>query len=244
MLIRDEQGILRKDITVEFCDCDRTGCLKPSAALRYFSDLAGADYAERGMPHDLLWDRGFVFLVSRVRAQFTRPVRAEETITGCTYERGIKGPQFIRCFFLLDENGQRIGEACSAWILCDPNTRRILRPAKFPCSIPDNSALEMGCPDPAKVHLPEDAQSAGARRVVYSDLDANGHVYNANYADIACDFLPLSLFDNPVKGFSIEFSRETLAGDVLDIRTAVREDCAAAAGFVNGAQSFACELYF
>jgi len=244
MFARDEQGILRRETTVEFCDCDHTGCLKPSAALKYFSDLAGADYAERGLPHDVLWAQGFVFLVSRVRAQFARPIRAEETLTFCTYEQGVKGPQFIRNFFVEDADGSRIAEARSAWILCDPNTRRILRPGKFPYPIPDNSALPIACPEPGKVHLPETAQSAGQRRVVYSDLDANGHVYNANYADITCDFLPLALFEKPVKGFSIEFSREALAGDVMDIRTVVEEGRAAAAGFVNDAQSFACELYF
>ena len=48
--------------------------------------------------------------------------------------------------------------------------------------------LPADCPPCRKIKW-EDGTLAGRRKVVYSDLDGNGHVYNAVYAGIACDYV-------------------------------------------------------
>lgn len=202
---------------IAFSDCDFTGRMKLSALLRYTSDLAGNDYADRGMNWEFLQQRGVAFLVSSVRMRIHRPIMEEESVTFSTYERGIKGPICLRDTFVEDAAGNRVVSIRAAWVLCDPVKRRILRPDtdRLPKPIESHWDMPLECDDPARIRLSETMQDAGERKIVYSDLDANGHVNNSVYADIACDSLPLDVFRSGISEFSVFYHQEATLGDRL-----------------------------
>jgi len=58
----------------------------------------------------------------------------------------------------------------------------------------------------------------GTRKVVWSDLDGNGHLYSGRYGDIIWDFLPEDLQDKELKEFYINYSKEATFGQELKIR--------------------------
>ena len=242
--MRRQNGIYEKTQDVSFSLCDFTERLKPSALLCLTSDLAGEDYGDRGLPHDKLLNEGFVFLVSRVRFSIRRNVWAEERIKFITYERKLAGPFCIRDYILEDAGGERIIEGRSAWILCDPNTRRILRPSSFPHEIQNHEDIILEVGEPDKLCQIEDMQRIGERRVVYSDLDGNGHVNNSVYGDIACDVLPMELFEGELKEFAINFVKEAKMGDTITLYGGRDGESHVVKGYIGESMCFECAFTF
>lgn len=241
-----KDGIFYEPIHFAFHECDNNATARLSSILSHMSNIAGDDYADLGFSHDKLWSDGMVFLVSRMSLRIIRNIKSGEDITLATYERGIKGPMFNRNYEVIDKDGNTIIEAKSAWILCDPATRRILRPGSLDRKVSENWERLPDCPEPLRIKVPKDAVYIGDRKIVYSDIDANGHVFNAFYANIACDFLPFEIASKPIREFSINFQHEAILGDILKVYTHVSSNHATVVGTPNGADmpSFICEFVF
>ena len=66
----------------------------------------------------------------------------------------------------------------------------------------------------------KEPQSAGVHIVTEEDLDINCHVNNCRYADMTSDVLGR----NDYQSFTINFLRETVIGDRIDLLTERAED--------------------
>ena len=121
-----------------------------------------------------------------------------------------------RVFEMVDQEGRLCVSARSDWILVDPITRKILRPSSFTAKPLTTCDKEIDCPEPKKIVLPrEDLEDLGIRRVVWSDLDGNGHLYSGNYGDIVWDYLPGDLQERSPREFYINYSKEATLGQEL-----------------------------
>lgn len=219
-----------------FSDCDYTKNIKLSSILRFTAEIAGADLYERGISHQHLWDNNMVFLLSRIAVNIDKFPRDKETIEIATWENNQRGATFNRGFKIRDKDGNVNIDAMSAWVLVNPQTRHILRPSAYPYKF---NYKKRDVKAKIRGKLPMDgAQIAGGREIFYSDIDANGHVYNAVYADIACDFAPQEVFDREWKSFQINFIAEAKKGDVLKIHTKMDKDSYHAWGMNDGKCSF------
>ena len=56
----------------------------------------------------------------------------------------------------------------------------------------------------------------GTRRIVYSDLDYNGHMNNTHYPDMLCDFTE-GITSREVTGFSLSYLQEAAYGRNLSV---------------------------
>ena len=56
----------------------------------------------------------------------------------------------------------------------------------------------------------------GERRIVYSDIDYNGHMNNTHYPDMLCDFLPVGTADH-LLSMDLDFRRGATFGSTLSI---------------------------
>ncbi len=235
------EGVFSRKTDVHFYDCDPFGRMKLSAVNKTLADIADEDYAQKGMSHRWLWEHGFVFLLSKVSILFERLPSPREILTVSTWEREIKGASFFRAFAVHDEAGKAVLSADSAWMLVNPQTRQILRPAEFPNARPTHLPVE--CPPCHKLKL-EGGTLAGQRNIVYSDLDGNGHVYNAVYADIATDFLPMETLRGDLRAYQVNFVHEAKLGDTLDIWIQQNEQTSVIKGAVGDHDSFLCVLEY
>jgi acyl-ACP thioesterase len=231
-----------RDVKPAFSDYDWNGNLKLSAILRFTSDLAGEDYAERGLSWEVLQAHGIVFLVSRMALRVHRNIRDGETVTIATYERSVEGPYCIRNYYVIGESGDTAVSAKSAWIVCEPASRRILRPSELPKPIECHPDADVDCAEPNRIHLPHTMEYAGDRLVVYSDIDANGHVNNSKYADIACDYLPPELLQKPVRDFAAVFRQEAKPGEIIRVGRSVGGGSAVVSGDVGSVSCFECKF--
>ncbi len=218
------EHIFKKDYEVMFFDCTPEKTARVSMLMHIMGDVAGLDYTQRGYGHDALWEKGMVFLLSRVSMHFERMPKADEKVTFATWEHGIEGPMFYRYFEITDESGAVIADANTAWVLVDPVSRRILRPSVFDGEFKIVADKKVAAQKPARIRLPQDAKVRGERTTYYSDLDENGHMNNARYADIAFDFLDERQRANELSDFMINFNHEALLGDVLKVKVSPQEN--------------------
>ncbi len=215
--ILTEDSYSRKEELV-FADCDRNKRARVAGLLSKAAAFAGYDYDARGLTHEKLYAMREVFLLSRMALHIHHCPRARDVLTVTTWENGAKGAHLQRVYEMADQTGRLCVSAKSDWVLVDPENRKILRPASFTAKKLGRCPKEIDCPDPRKVVLPrEGLEELGSRRVVWSDLDGNGHLYSGRYGDIVWDFLPPDLQDRTPRTFFINYSKEATLGQTLHL---------------------------
>ena len=173
-----------------FADCDRNQRARVASLLSKMATFAGYDYDARGLTHDILYANREIFLISRIAMRIHLCPRASDVLTVTTWENGVRGAHMQRVFEMVDQEERLCVSARSDWILVDPITRKILLPR-------------------------EGLEDLGTRKVVWSDLDGNGHLYSGNYGDIVWDYLPGDLQERSPREFYINYSKEATLGQEL-----------------------------
>ena len=202
-----------------FWDCDRNQRVRVAALLSKAAVFAGYDYDARGLTHEYLRGLGQAFLLSRLAMAIHEIPRAQEVLTITTWENGARGAHLRRVYEMRDRAGRLRVSVKSDWILVDPASRRILRPAAFTAKPLTLCPVELDCPDPKKIVLPhEGLEDLGRRTIRWSDLDGNGHLYSGNYGDIVWDALPGDLQERVPREFHINYSKEATLGETLELR--------------------------
>lgn len=210
-----ENSYFRQEELV-FWDCDREKRMRVSAILSKMASFAGYDYDARGLTHEKLYAAREVFLLSRAAVRIHDCPHARDLLDITTWENGAKGAHMQRVFEMRDQQGRLRISAKSDWILVDPMTRKILRPAAFTAKPLTVCPVEIDCPEPKKVALPKEGAGAlGKRTVRWSDLDGNGHLFSGNYGDIVWDFLPEDLQEKIPRTFCINYHKEAVLGEEL-----------------------------
>lgn len=214
-----------------------------SALLRYLADIAGIDYTLKGYSHEFLWEHGMVFLIAGESVRIHRMPKANESLTFATWERGIKGPRYFRDFAVLDEQENTIIEASSVWLLANPQTRKILRPDVFDFHMTLHPELTPDVLPVGKLSRGKELISAEVRTVRYSDMDGNGHVYNAKYADFAYDAMPQKWVERQPVTFRINWDSEATLGDEVSLWFCEEGNTLVCAGKKpDGTLCFECEV--
>ena len=216
--ILTENSYIRQE-EVNFGECDRSEKIRMAGLLGKVASFGGYDYDARGITREVLIKMGYAFLLSRVAIKIHRWPQHSDLLTVQTWENGAKGAHMQRVFEMTDQNGQLCVSSRSDWVLVDPVNHKIARPRSFvheeliPCP------KEIDCEQPKKILLPKEGlEELGCRKVVWSDLDGNGHLYSGRYGDIIWDYLPEDLQDLELKEFYINYSKEATMGQELRIR--------------------------
>ena len=242
--MHDTCGIYHEPLFVEFRDTDRDKHIRLSTWLAWLANLAGYDYEVRGLSRDELLQRGQVFLINRFSLRIRRTPRLYEELMAATWEHGTEMIYFLRDYAFETPQGERIADARRSWLLCDPVRHRILRPRELKDEVRSiDRAID--CPPLTQLTAPAEMTLLGQRRISYTDLDANNHVYCANYGNIIADYLPDTLVTRPVSTFEITYVKEALLSETLDISGAFSGDAYIMLGrHADGTDSFITRLTF
>ena len=109
-------------------------------------------------------------------------------------------------------------------MLFDLKNRRMAEPGEVARCIPDNSDLTPPLGAPRMPRRLSGACAQSARLPVFSEIDVNGHVNNARYADWLCDALGMeTMREYRVETMQISFASEILPGEEMTLDLA-RED--------------------
>lgn len=211
-----------------YYDCDQGDLLKVSSVMKYMQQTSSEQLEALGFSTDRLLQENMVFLLSKMSLRIHRMPRCGESLLVGTAPVTPRGARFVREFIIDSAEGERLVSALSLWILVDPATRRILRPASFPYALRFEQEALAGIVEDAP--LPK-AQGAPIFEmdipVRYSHIDVNRHINNTVYADFVCDALPWEeLTTRGVASMSIHFLNEAQYGEMVSISTRRLSDCA------------------
>lgn len=238
------RGSFKKEMEIRFCDCDRHNRARPETLLRMMADMAGVAFAQKGYSYDFLLKNKTVFLVTRAAVFIHRFPTADTKVVIETWERDVKGAQYYRDFCICSEAGELLIEGSTAWVAVDPESRRILRPESLQLVFDTHPERKADTLPLGRIKWDGTLTPTGERTIVYSDIDANQHTYNARYVGIACDVLPSEMMDREITDFRISFKQEARQGETLRLETKLEEKRAVVIGMLGDVVSFESEFCF
>lgn len=203
--------------TVKWHDTDANRRVRPSQILTYMQEAANLQMASNSRNLDRLRDEeGLAFLLSRISVRIYDQLHAYDPFDSETWIVDGRSAATTRCFRISRE-GQVIAEGVSLWALMDIRAHKLVRASAFDHGFPGDEPLAL--PDlPVRFPIPAvaDMELVGERKIVYSDLDYNGHMNNTRYPDMLCDFTD-GILSRQVVGLTMSFLHEGTFGHTLKV---------------------------
>lgn len=197
---------------VDVHDVDYNGIAKTSSIMKYIQTAAQCQLTESGMSYDNLKSQKRAFILSRIKLEILKPLKAHTPITAITYPCESRGYSFLRCYGL-ECDGELVARAISIWALIDTESRALVKVRDFELgleTLPQNGLIL------SPMKLPSSMVDIGGYGVHYGDVDQNRHMNNTRYPDMYSNFLPLE--NKMIRSITINYSTEAQIGDKLRVQ--------------------------
>ncbi|HWR23334.1 MAG TPA: acyl-ACP thioesterase domain-containing protein [Feifaniaceae bacterium] len=201
-------------------DVDAFGLWRPNAMFSLMQQSAGEHSAELGFSRETLVEQlGYVWMIARAQSVIHRMPKHLDTIHVTTWYGEPNKITFPRYFKIHDDNGALVASASTAWTLVDLSSRRIVPPGKCGLVFPPEARLTSELPEPGKLRLKKEGVPVTACRApLYSDIDVNGHMNNANYVSWIMDLFPMEHHRAfRLHAFSIGYLSEAVPGEQVQL---------------------------
>lgn len=199
------------DLEVDVHDVDYNGVARFSSLMKYIQTAAQSQLTSIGLSYDQMKEKNRAFILSRIKIDFSEPLRAYDKITAVSYPCESHGYRFLRCYGL-EKDGRLIGRAVSVWALIDIESRGLVKVEDFELDIeleePNDLAL-------TRFRLPSALSEVGTYTVNYGDTDQNGHMNNTRYPDMYSNFLPMD--GRRIRTITINYLNEAPRGERLRV---------------------------
>ena len=228
---------------------DNRSLLRASSFMDIAQELAVQGSYQIGLADRQLAPYNVVWVLARMHVRFNSLPPMYSSATVETWSRGLMGLCHIRDYRLLDEKGDSLVDSTSSWILMEKSKRAIVRPERLK-EITDGEPqnTEFAIEEPAeRILLPKDVpmEVVGEHKVIYSDLDCNGHTNNAKYTVWTMDSLPADLvLKHDIKEITINFNHEALFGETVTLFHGMDGNAHIVEGCSGETQIFISKLLF
>ncbi len=207
---------IERQIPVVSYDVMTDSIIRPSALSRYFQQIAGEHLDSLGLTYNDTREKKCVFVITRMKSVFYKPIKRYDEIVIKTSSRGIKGAVFTRDYSVL-RGTELVAEASSQWALIDIDSRRICRPSVYAEYFTSNEAL-CSFTDIKKCVFDKPFENEYLYKVVFFDIDENRHMNNTRYTDICLDAIGGLSEGELIREVSVDFLSEAKLGDTLSIK--------------------------
>ena len=202
---------------IKWHDTDANREVRSSALVTYLQETANEHLIHIGISLDELRDRyGLAFILGSISVRVYEPLFSGDEIEVSTWTCGEKGFRHNRCFRVV-KGEKTVAEATSVWALIDLRDGSLVKVEDMPYHIEPEDAITL--PDlPLRLRMPkpEQMELLGTRRIVYSDIDYNGHMNNTRYPDMLCDFVP-GICQKRACGMVVSYRKEAVFGHTLRV---------------------------
>ena len=195
---------------------DCFGRLKPSMLLSYCQEVAGKHCIELGTDYDTMVSKNMFWAIIRQKVQITRLPHIGETITLETWPMPTARTYYPRATVGYDAEGNELFKVLGLWVVMDLNNRTMILPKKSGIIVDGTlRGDELSVPGGLS---PKDLESCLSRKVLFSDLDQNGHMNNSRYLEWMYDLLDSSFHrEHTPKELSICYHAEAREGQMLHL---------------------------
>lgn len=206
-----------KRYTAKWHDTDANRQVRPSALVTYLQETANEHLIHLGISLDDLRDRyGLAFILGSISVRIYEPLFAGDDIEVETWTCGEKGFRHNRCFCVV-RAGKTVVEATSQWALINLADGSLVKIEDMPYHVEPGEPITLS-DLPPRLRMPKLAEMEllGERRIVYSDIDYNGHMNNTRYPDMFCDFVP-NICSKRVQGMVLSYRHEAAFDHTLRV---------------------------
>lgn len=196
---------------IRFSECGADGRLTLTSLLNYFQDCSTFQSEDLGIGIKPLRERGTLWVVNSWQIDMIRlPELGEEVETG-TIPYEIKGFFGKRNFFMKDQAGEYLAKADSLWTYISTETGS---PERIPGDILTGYRLEPRLEmeyQGRKIAVPgNDGEKCERIPVTEHLLDANHHVNNGKYVEVAASLVPET---SAAKRIRVEYRKQAFFGE-------------------------------
>ncbi len=158
------------------------------------------------------------WVLNKLRVEMSSFPKWRSTITVHTWVHLMKGPFSYRNFEIYHQ-GQLIGSASTLWVALNTTTHRPARVKVVTLPIINDKLPPSGIA--SKIKIPTDLELLRTENhtVVYSDLDVLYHVNNVKYIEWILNSYGVSERKLAPKFLEVNYLQETLADDIVEIKT-------------------------
>lgn len=210
------------DSRVRYSETDEKGRLSVTGMMNYLQDCSTFQSEDIGMGISYLREHHQAWWLSSWQIMIDRyPVLGEKIVIG-TWPYDFKGIYAYRNFTIQDSEGEYLVRANSIWFLFDTEAGRPVRVTNIDIDgygeLEERLAMEYA---PRRIALPEEYVLKEPILVMKHHIDTNHHVNNAQYVEIAREFLP---DDFDMKELRVEYRKAAVMGDYLTPRISTTEE--------------------
>jgi len=204
------------------------GTITIKSLCNFLYEAAGNHCIEENITVAELQEIGLTWMLSRIHIEIERLPVYEEAISVKTWPTGARGLFSCRDFLVINDAGETLVKATSAWLTINLEKRRVVRlPEEILRIHPDIENSERVLTDDFKDKLsePQTAEITNGFKASYSTLDINRHVTAAVYVDWMFDALPASLVETgSLKSLELNYKQEILPGGTAGVKYEIK-DC-------------------
>ncbi len=222
------EGFFSRQYYIEDYMCDKNQNLLPSFALKLVQSVSIIHCESMGVYKEIS-KRNQVFLITKQLCEFTRQIKAGETITLHSAPTETVRGIFPRVTHFVGENGEKIGFCDARWFLYDTKNKRPVR--NLDEDIPYHFVT--GYNHERIVFPKSETTPLKTEHVRYSQIDTNGHLNNTEYLNYLSD----ELEDCTISKFQVSYKKEIRSGDV-NLEIARSENTVHLVGYNNGDKNF------
>ncbi|MBO7701505.1 MAG: hypothetical protein J6S36_01190 [Eggerthellaceae bacterium] len=231
------------DYRLRWMDFDRYGRIQPFALFDLCQDIATVHAEEMGISRDVMIAKGVFWAVVRQKVEIVKDPGYFQNVRVRTWPHTMTRFSFLRDFFIRDEAGDLLAKATSEWVLMDLETRKFASVKDYlevPGAFDEARAFER---KPRKLPDFEEGNCPVVEIVPgFTDVDLNGHVNNAKYADFVVNALNPG-DEGAMKSIQIDYRHEALPGVPLAMHTLVEDGMVRSKGLKeDGTIAFACAI--
>jgi acyl-ACP thioesterase len=219
--------------------------------LDLMQEAAGRDASVLGFGYDEMISENTAWVLSRTRVCFHKCPKWRDSVVLKTWHKGANRIFYLRDFLLESPEGELLISATTSWLIIDLATRRMVRNTTLAENF-DNSEMGDAIEEQAgKVMLPKglEPELVHTHKVVWSDIDTNGHVNNVKYAVWALDAVDYDILkEKSLKEMLINYDTEVMRDQTVELYRVVAQEEESTVvyivGKVEGKSCFSIKMNF
>jgi len=211
--------IWTEEVRVTGFESDFNGRWKPASFFRHLTTAAANHSANLGHSFEDMHDDGMTWVLSRLKIVFQRFPMVGERVIIQTWPKSVyRKLFFMRDFILTAPDGGQLALATSAWVLIDPESRRMLPASALGDDLPQSPTRVALDEIPDRILPPENLQERLAIEARYSHIDLVGHVNNGYYVDWVTDCFDFEDYrGGRLAWLQVNYSSEIRPGDRVSV---------------------------
>lgn len=226
MSVEDVKGIY--SLKVEDFDADYKGRLSFGVLGRHLLNYSNLHAFQNGVGCGVYSGTPYTWVISRLVVEFAKPLCKSEGFSLQTWMSRAYHSFLDREYLFLDEDMKTVGKGHAVWAMIDEVTRKSVNMLQFHGQQLEqricNESLNLTFTK-ERIKLNE-CKPCFEHRVVYGDLDINGHVNSIRYIEHALNLFSLDIFErSELYKFEIAYAAEASYGDnLLFYKTSIGEE--------------------